>query len=166
MAEYNLNCSLPFEYPQIVETELNRYDKQMLYNLLANKLCSVNEYITQSVILAPEYPHLADIIDCIAVSESKHFKLLGKLLLLSGARWDVHTLAGSCRRLRRTSFTGEPDPGVILNESVERERTLVSDTKLVLSQVYNSVMSELLKRILLDDEHHIGILSEISLRYI
>lgn len=166
MAEYNLNCSLPFEYPEIVATELNRYDKQMLYNLLANKLCSVNEYITQSIILAPDYPHLADIMDCIAVSESKHFKLLGKLLFLSGGKWDVRTLTGSCRRMHRASFTSLPDPLAMINESIERERAFISDTKLVLSQIHNSIMADLLKRILLDEEHHIGILSEISLRYI
>ena len=164
MADYNLNCSLALPYPPIVPTKLNRYDAQMLKALLAGTLCNINEYITQSIVFADLYPHFADIMDCIATGEALHFKLLLKLLLLSGEKWDMPGTASFCRKTnkrREQRYT----PVLVTADNIEREKMYISDIKLVLSQLYSEEAKQLLERMLLEKEHHIGILSELSLRY-
>ena len=167
MPDISIKCQLPLPYPKISSADLNRYDRQMVRTLLSDKLCIINEYITQSALLAHSYPTLADIVDCIAVSETKHFKLLGRLLLLSGESVRLKELASGCRhsgafnRGRRVMRT----PLDFISANLESERGSVSDYKLVLSQVSDAGTAELLRRILADEEHHADIFANLKIRY-
>lgn len=167
MPESNFNCNLPMPYPSVKESNLNRYDASMVRTLLNNKLSAINEYITQSVVLAGDHQNLADIIDCIAVTEAKHFKLLGRLLCLSGEGCDLRSLAGTGRRNQTSARTRPSDniPLSFIERNIESEKMSASDIRLVLSQVNDRSTVEVLRRILADEEHHADIFTNLKRRY-
>ncbi|MBQ7822262.1 MAG: hypothetical protein IJ391_08280 [Clostridia bacterium] len=167
MPDLRLNCSLSIPYPDVNSADLNRYDTQMIRTLLARKLRTINEYITQSVVLAHDYGALADIIDCIAVIETRHFKLLGRLLLLSGESVGVQSLAQSFNGRSARNQNGRVNklPLAFINANLESERASASDYRLVLSQVHDASAKALLERILADEEHHADIFANLRSRY-
>ncbi len=166
MPESRINCNLSLPYPNVTQADLNRYDAQMIYTLLAHKLSYVSEYITQCIMLERDYPRLAELIECITLTEMKHFKLLARLLILSGERPDVRSLIS---RTRRKGVTQRQDSAAealsFIDSALGEEKSSVSDLRLVLSQLNDKGALRTLKRILADEEHHVDILNNLRQRY-
>lgn len=165
MPENKLNCNLSLPYPCVCSADLNRYDAQMIRTLFARKLCTVNEYIIQSILLADDHACLADMTDCIALTEVKHFKLLGRLLYISGEEISMRELKCESARCGNGRKCGSNTACAILSQNAEREKNSISDIRLVLSQVHDCSAKAVLRRILADEEHHAELFAQLKKRY-
>ena len=167
MPREGINCNLSTPYPCVTKTKLNSYDLRMLRVLLSRKLSQISEYLLQSALLAAEHLPLSEMLECIALCEIKHFKLLASLLHASGESVGISSLTG--KRAGRTAVSGEyafdlPVENV-LSSLLEAERASVSDLRLVLSQINDEVARKLLLRILADEEHHAEVFANLMVRY-
>lgn len=165
MPENKLNCNLSLPYPRVCTADLNRYDAQMIRTLLARKLYAINEYIIQSILLADDHACLADMIDCIALTEVKHFKLLGRLLYISGEEISMREFKSESAKCGNGRKCGQSTVCCILSQNMEREKNSISDIRLVLSQVHDGSAKAVLKRILADEEHHAELFAQLKKRY-
>lgn len=165
MSDINLRCSLPEPYPKVSSADLNKYDTQMLYSLFTNKLNSVSDYLLSSILLGITNPQLADIFECIAISEMKHFKLMGHVLALSGALDKSGVVSLKPTNRKRRDGTHESTANRLIDGAINAEAISISNMKLVNSQIYNDDVKVLLSRIIEDDEHHREILTHLKHRY-
>ena len=163
MPDNKLNCMLNLPYPKITESNLNRYDTQMILKLYADKLVSIHDYIYYSLIFAESVPDLADIFECISIAEMRHFKLYAKLLLLSGVHPGYKVLLPY---LKKSGHSNNSLNTVdVLDNMHTSEQLSASNTRLVLSQANDQSAVRVLKRIVADEDHHEKLLSELIKRY-
>ena len=163
MPDNNLSCMLNIPYPKITESDLNKYDKQMILKLYASKLVSIHDYIYMSLVFAESSPELSDIFECISISEMKHFKLYAKLLYLSGVHPGYKALMPYMKNSFQNTVRTAPIPA--LEQLYNSERISASNTRLVLSQVNDPSAVKVLKRVVTDEDHHEKLLYELGKRY-
>lgn len=154
---------LNIPYPKITESNLNRYDTQMILRLYAEKLVSIHDYIYYNLLFSELNPELADILECISIAEMKHFKLYTKLLLLSGIHPGYKALLPYLRKEDRGMSSTSIDNA--LERLHSAEQLSASNTRLVLSQANDTSAVRVLKRIVEDEDHHVKILSALRKRY-
>ena len=163
MPDNNLNCMLNIPYPKISESNLNRYDTQMIMKLYANKLISIHDYIYYNIVFTETNPELADIFECISIAEMKHFKLYARLLYLSGIHPGYKVLLPYLKKEWRG--TNDTDVSNVLDRIHSAEQLSASNTRLVLSQANDVSAVRVLKRIVADEDHHEKILMALKKRY-
>ncbi len=161
MSDINLRCQLSSPYPQITVQSLNKYDCIMLSKLFFNKLSSVSEYLMSSILVADTCPELSDIFECVAMSETRHFKLIGRMLVLSCSL--KISKSGTSVNLIQQEMTR--DSKKLIDTAIKGEMLSISNMKLVNSQIHNSEAKKLLSRIIKDDEHHVDIFTQLKQRY-
>ena len=154
---------LNIPYPKITESNLNRYDTQMILKLYADKLISIHDYIYYNLLFSDSSPELSDMLECISIAEMKHFKLYAKLLLLSGVHPGYKVLLPYLKR----EWRGGGDVSVcgVLDRLHAAEQLSASNTRLVLSQANDVSAVRALKRIVTDEDHHEKILAALKKRY-
>ena len=163
MPDNNLNCMLNIPYPKITESNLNRYDTQMILRLYADELVGIHDYIYYSIVFADTNPELADIFECVSIAEMKHFKLYAKLLYLSGINPGYKTLLPYLKKAGHGTIGKNVSDAI--GQLLNAEQTSASNTRLVLSQANDASAVRVLKRIVADEDHHVKILSALMKRY-
>lgn len=163
MPDNNLNCILNVPYPKITESNLNRYDTQMILRLYADELVGIHDYIFYSIVFAETNPELADIFECISIAEMKHFKLYAKLLYLSGRYPGYKVLLPYLKKESHRAYS--TDIVSALEHILSAEQLSASNTRLVLSQANDPSAVRILKRIVTDEDHHVKILSALKRKY-
>ncbi len=163
MPDNNLSCMLNIPYPRITESNLNRYDRQMILKLYADKLVGIHDYIYYNIVFAETNPELSDIFDCISIAETKHFKLYARLLYLSGIHPGYKVLLPYLRKDGRSAVSTNVSSA--LEHLHSAEQLSASNTRLVLSQANDVSAVRVLKRIVADEDHHVKILSALKKRY-
>ena len=154
---------LNIPYPKITESDLNRYDTQMILRLYADELVGIHDYIYYSIVFAETNPELSDIFDCISIAEMKHFKLYAKLLYLSGINPGYKSLLPYLKKAGHgICGTSVSD---VLEHLLNAEQSSASNTRLVLSQANDASAVRVLKRIVTDEDHHVKILSALKKKY-
>lgn len=167
MPREGINCNLSMPYPCITPTKLNSYDSRMIRILLSRKLAQISEYLLQSALLADGHLPLSEILECIALSEIKHFKLLALLLHASGESIGIGSLVrkGTGRAFMSDDYDSCLSADRMLESLLDAERMSASDLRLVLSQISDEVARKLLLRILADEQHHADVFANLIKRY-
>lgn len=167
MPREGLNCNLSIPYPRVTQTKLNLYDSRMIRILLSRKLSQISEYLLRSATLSCEHLHLSEMLECIALCEIKHFKLLASLLCASGESISISSLAkkGSGRAYMSGEYGSDTTVEGLISDMLESERASVSDLRLVLSQISDELARKVLLRILADEEHHADVFANLITRY-
>ena len=163
MPDNNLNCMLNIPYPKITESNLNRYDTQMILRLYADELLGIHDYIYYSIIFAETNPELADIFECVSIAEMKHVKMYAKLLFLSGISPSYKSLLPYLKKAGHGASAANASGAI--EQLLRDEQTSASNTRLVLSQANDPSAVRVLKRIVADEDHHVKILSALMKRY-
>ena len=76
-------CILDIPYPEINPNEKSREKAMLLLPLFAGRvseMTAINTYIYQSMITKKEDPSLHDMLECISITEMKHFDILGQII--------------------------------------------------------------------------------------
>ncbi len=155
-------------YPKI---EVSSEDKQLaerISNIAFGKegeLTAVMQYTYQCVFLPERYAYVSDILECISITEMRHYEMLNKLILLLGG--DIRV---AVRDRGRYVYWNASYPDYVQNTKkmlytdINAEKRAVSEYNAVIERSHDLKVNKLLKRIVSDEEHHISILTDTYIK--
>ena len=163
--QYPIDCILKLPYPRPEAPEKDPELARLLLPLYAGtygEFTSAAQYSYQSIVLFRANPMIADILECLAATEKKHFDLLGKLILSLG----VDPKIGTTERNRQSYWSGSnlnynTRPDKMISDDVMTEKKSVSDYRGVLRRCKDPTATLVLERILQDEEHHVKVLIDL-----
>ena len=128
-------------------------------NMRISELGDVSDYIYFSLMLECDHPNLSGLFEKMAMTEMRHFGLLGKAIIAMGGDPAV--------RVRHTNpFYGRPDKldghtiKRILSGTLEREQIAMNSyLRLAASFSCDKAAAALFERIAADEEHHARMIS-------
>lgn len=160
--EIEISSKLP--YPEI-ELSKNIYDAKLLMNDYAGKVSETTatmQYMYQYYIVSQYNKNIAEVLKKIAIVEMRHHQLLGNTIVKLGGDPIISGL-GPFWNGSALSYTKQI--GKMLLDDIESEETTIRNyTKTAMSVTEKSI-SDLIYRIILDEEIHIKALKSI-LEYI
>ncbi len=159
----NSSCNLSFPYPEVKVEKRNNKTAKMLNNIIfssTGELYTISDYTFQSIITAETDPYLSDILDCISITEMKHFKILIKTLFLLGSAPSL--ILSNKRSTNQHQYGANFDINSIIKQNTENERRSVRLYKQFINAIDDKYIKRTIERIILDEEHHIKIFSSLT----
>ena len=124
-----------------------------------SELADVSDYVYYSLMLEEGYPELSALFDKLAMTEMRHYLLLGRVIIRLGGDPAV--------RVRQTNpFYGKPERLDVCSvrrmvaTALDREQSAMNTyKKIACTMSCDSAAASLLERIAADEEHHARMLS-------
>ncbi len=123
-----------------------------------SELGDISDYIYFSLMLEEINPTLSELFDKMAMTEMRHFWLLGKMMIKLGGDPAVRTRHSN-------PFYGKPERidgqtvKRIISSALEGEQSAIKNYLKLASSIPDKAVSVLLERIAADEEHHARMLS-------
>ena len=171
----NFECDVSVKkpYPPLMVSGENQRYAGILMRLYAGRcseLTTVDQYIYQNIVLGDKKRDIASVIECIAIVEMRHFKMLGELIRLLGVNPKIMAPSGN----RRGSYwSGEyvsyqKDLNSvslcdILQTDLESEKYAIKDYTNAIAQIEDIYIQDVLERIIVDEKHHVEIFEGLIL---
>lgn len=165
----NFNPVLNIPYPKI---EISKKDPVFAYKLLytysgnVSELTAVTQYSFQSFYLK-DYRDLSGILEHIAEVEMKHLKILAELILTLGLTPYYVTYGCSNEPIPWNSdlIDYTTDYRNMLLSNINSEVAAIRDYNRLINETNDPNIRDILNRIILDEERHIEIFSELLRQY-
>ena len=169
--EYNCDAYVRKPYPKVIVEAKNNYYADILLELYAGRaseMTAISTYGYQTIELKDRDPRAATMIQCISITEMKHFEILGELIKLLGI--DPKLLApmkNGGRRARYYWWSGDyvnysKEYPAIIDMNIAGEKQAIQDYKRAISMISDKNVVENLERIILDEEKHIEIFESMK----
>ncbi len=163
---YGFKTSAEKAYPPVMtEGENEKYGKILmrLYAGRDSELTLIDQYIYQNIILSEEYAIIASSLEKIAITEMKHFKILGNLIKKLGC--DPRIIAPSGSR-RGCFWSGEyvnyaRSAKEMLKADIIAEKYSIRDYSKALETIEDIYIKDILKRIIEDEKQHVETMSDL-----
>ena len=158
------NCFLNLHYPQVSNASDKRKNiLESIYRIYINKFVSVSEYIYQNLMFSTTHPIVSDIVECISITELKHFKLLGKLLTSLGINPRIRytDLNRKSRDSEHASRTNDSELKNFLFSDIYFAKNFIQELNLLSRATNDTVIKALTSRLILDEQHKIELLEEL-----
>lgn len=162
----NLFIDLP--YPPLRVTEQNPAFARKLFPLYAGasgELTAVSQYIYQSIVISDVNPVLSDALECIAITEMKHFSMLGRLILMLGANPKLWSPPPHKRRpcaWCSTHLEYLQDPRQFLKDNVRTEEEAARAYSAAADDISDPFVKAVLTRIAQDELHHADLFRQFA----
>lgn len=158
------SCFLDKPYPKVEINEKNREKGLILlpaYAGTGSELTAINDYSYQSLIVQKDDSALYDTLECIALTEMKHFHILGEIIYAFGVLPKLYSNAPG-RRHKSQWWNGSfvdytTLREIFLRENIRRENEAIKLYATLIDRIENTNVEEILERIILDERHHIEI---------
>ncbi len=163
MEKNEYSCVLNLPYPCIKGRDNNRLVAELLYKAYLSELYAISEYSYQEILFENEYKVAAEIIECIAITEMKHFKMLGKLIFELGYDPKIKFTDGmrkSIKISRNPSVNEAFFKNAIYGDIVD-ERSSAANYRKIVELTDDKDIKAIINRIILDEEHHAETLERI-----
>lgn len=162
LSKYRIDLPYP---PVAVQRPNSVYAKivSSAYGGKGSELSSVAQYICHSYYLG-NYPDVALVVRSIAAVEMTHLQMLGQLILCLGC----HPVFASYEN--NTFWNGTfPDYSrnidKILQADIKQERETIARYRKMLLQIQDEQVGRLLRRLIIDEEHHLNLLLPLYEKY-
>ena len=160
-----INCKLDLPYPEPVASREDAELAERLSALYAGRyseLSALTGYVYQHLVLKEKYSYIADTLECLSVTEMKHFEMLGRLIVSLGG----DPVIGETDRRRRYYWNGSYSDSAarlekIIPDDIRGEKRAIADYTAFLSHSDDEGVNAVIERIIKDEEHHVEILSDI-----
>ncbi len=159
----NIDCILNLPYPPIEVNDRNNELAARLSVLYAGRdseLTAVLQYEYQHIISSEKYAYISDVLDCIGKTEMRHYEMLGKLIVALGA--DPRIAAQDRGRFvywNGANVTYSHRIDRMIKDNIANEKRAIAAYNNFLAISNDQKINDVIKRIILDEEHHIKILS-------
>ena len=158
MENNEYSCMLNLPYPCVKGKDANRLVAELLYKAYLGELYSISEYSYQEILFQNEYKIAAEIIECIAITEMKHFKMIGKLIFELGYDPKIKFTDGVRKSIKTTrnvypSVNKEFLKSSIYNDMTE-EGLAAATYRKIAELTTDKDIKAIINRIILDEEHH------------
>ena len=160
------NCRLDIPYPSVENVKCDNRTVRMLcdaYTGAVSELGAISEYSYQTIILENEFPVAADILECISVTEMKHFHCLGRLILGSGIDPAIR-FSGRGGRQKTGLRPITVDEGWFRNAiltDIAAENDAVRMYEEIAHEASSGELKAIINRIILDERHHAELLTDL-----
>lgn len=165
----DLNPIVNIPYPKI---EISKKDPSFAYKLLyayagnVSELTAITQYSFQSFYLK-DYKDLSNIIEHIAEVEMHHLKILAELILSLGIT--PYYVTYGCNNNVNTWNSDYVDYTVdyrdMLLSNINSEVSAIRDYNRLINETNDPNIKDILKRIIMDEERHVEIFSELLRQY-
>ena len=158
----SFNCILNEPYPRIEATRKSKELSDRLSVLASGKdgeLTAVLQYTYQHISLPTKFAYGADILECIAITEMKHFEILCKLINALGGDCRI----GVCDRSRYVYWNGvyvDHSQNFIkmIRDDIRGEKKAIASYNNFIDKCDDVKINAVIRRIIKDEEHHLGLL--------
>lgn len=165
-----MKYSIDLPYPPIkVKGENPRYASLILlnYSSSTSELSAVTQYVYHEIALKYKYEEVSETIQGIAEVEMHHLQMLGELLVKLGqdpGYW-------ICKHKKLSYWTPEflsfnTDLKKALMIDITDEKEAISQYKRTAKQIDDPYIVDIIDRIILDEEYHIKLLTELYDKYV
>ncbi len=166
---YDLNPIVNVAYPKI---EVSRKDPLFAYKLLhtyagnISELTAITQYSFQSFYLN-EYKDLSNILEQISETEMRHLKILAKLILALGLTpyYVTYGCGNTPIPWNADNVDYTTDYRDMLLSNVNSEVSAIRDYNRLINETNDPNIRNILKRIIMDEERHVEIFSELLRQY-
>ena len=157
-------CNLPLPYPEVCVTEPNINYARLLSSAYAGdggELSAVLQYIYGHLVTEGAEPsQLSAVLSCVSVTEMRHLEILGELITkLGGDPKFCDMQRRGCFDAGKVNYQTSPDR--ILRAAISGEKAAIAMYRDLIRRIDDSCIREILRRIILDEEHHIKLFSEL-----
>lgn len=157
------NCRLNLPYPEIRVQSRNTNYAALLSNDYAgqiSEMSAVSQYMYQH--LVTENEKISETVECISIVEMMHFEMLGELIYKLGGNPKIAAQNNcACRYWTSQYIDYCPDAKYYLKTNIENEEKAIANYMKRIEQINDCYIREILERIILDEEHHIKIFSQL-----
>lgn len=158
-------CTLPIPYPEIRVIAPNLTYAKLLSGAYAGdsgELSAVLQYTYGHIVTEGDRPErLSSTLECVSVTEMRHLEMLGELIcLLGGDPKFCDAYSRGCFDAGRVNYQNTPDR--IIRAAISGERNAVAHYRELLRKIDDECIRAVIKRIILDEEHHVKIFSELA----
>lgn len=163
MSENKGSCTLNIPYPPVKTSGRSKRYAALLSGAFGgqvSEMTAITLYLYQHFISTDE--KLADTLSCIARVEMRHLDILGELISEYGALPRIGAQAGRGVRFWSGQYVSyETNPKVFLKKNIVAEEDAIYDYRRLIKQIDDENTMALLERIILDEEHHIKLFTEL-----
>lgn len=157
-------CNLPLPYPEVCVTESNINYARLLSSAYAGdggELSAVLQYTYGHLVTEGIEPsQLSAVLSCVSVTEMRHLEILGELITkLGGDPKFCDMQRRGCFDAGKVNYQTSPDR--ILRAAISGEKAAIAMYRDLIRRIDDSCIREILRRIILDEEHHIKLFSEL-----
>lgn len=156
-------CTLQTTYPDIkIEKSNVRYANMLMpaYSGDKGELTAVLQYTYGHIVTMNVPPEIfTQTLECVSLTEMRHFEMLGELILQLGGN---PLLCGprGCYNASRVSRAANPSR--IINDAIASENEAIKEYNRLINSIDDRYVVAILKRIVLDEEHHIKLFTELQ----
>ncbi len=157
-------CNLQAPYPELrVERRNPGYAKMLsaAYAGQDGELSAILSYLYGHIVSQGKNDILSDTLECVAMIEMHHLSILGELIFLLGG--DPRYI----NYVKRTGFNTamlpyHMEPARIIANAVAGEDKAIKFYESLSRSIDDKYVREVLKRIIMDEEHHLKLFSEMQ----
>lgn len=161
---FECDYKMDLPYPPIRVEEANcTYGSEMLSNMadVISEISDVTRYFYNSVVMKQNFPSFSTCYHHISIVEMHHLNMFAELALLLGEDPRLW-----CGRNQKTwwspSYLTYPnEAGRLIMDSIEAERAAINKYSCQANTIKDENIVAVLNRIILDEERHIEIFSEM-----
>lgn len=165
----NLNPLIDIPYPKIEVTKKNQMFAYKILNVYAgnvSELTAINQYSFQSFYLN-KYNDLSNLLEKISEIEMRHLKILSELILELGLT--PYYVTYGCDNTPIPWNSDNVDYTIdyrdMLLSNINSEVTAIRNYNKLINESDDYNIIEILKRIIIDEERHVEIFSELLRQY-
>lgn len=165
---------LPLPYPEAKASAENDGYARIIRNSFAGResaLTAMMTYLYQGIRFGECGEDLREMLLAIARCKMHHLQLLGDLLFSLGGepkyfyRFPPNANSGSWWTAQPAIVTYSRILGDALNADIEAEKVAIDEHKSTINYIDDEGVRALLKRLVLDEEYHLKIVTELHKRY-
>ena len=165
--KYKLNCNvnLDLPYPPIKTDSRNLEDAYSMLSKVGSsnsEMCAVSLYFYNSVILKPEYADFAECFHKISIVEMHHLDIYSSLACQMGLDPRLWSVDDKKVRYWTPAYNQYPQ-GIrdLIENSLNSELAAIHKYTRQAETIEDPDIVKILKRIILDEQHHVEIFHEM-----
>lgn len=163
------DCMLNLPYPKIDIKEKNlKYAKIILENYAGcvSELTAITQYLYHKLKLSKSYPEISKILLKISMVEMHHLDILGEMVEALGGDPGYWINKKNKHHYWNAKFVDYcKSPASMIKADIEGEKKAIKQYECSIKLIDNENINSILRRIILDEEFHIKILSGIYEKY-
>lgn len=157
------NCRLDIPYPEVRTEGKNASYAALLSNDFAgqvSEMSAVSQYIYQHLVTPDE--KISETVECISIVEMRHFEMIGKLIYQLGGNPLIASQNNCTVRFWTAQYINYcADARCYLKINIENEEKAIANYLKRIKQINDTYIRAVLERIILDEEYHIKIFSQL-----
>ena len=166
MDDFRYTADLP--YPPIkVEMKNPAYAKAMLDNIggLNSEMSAISLYVCNNLIME-EKDEIATIFRKVSIVEMHHLEIFGKLALQLGEDPRMWTHYGCKKTYWSPSYNQYPSElPALMHNAINSEKAAISKYQHQIAYIRDENITDILRRIILDERHHVEIFEQVYRTY-